>query len=148
MEPFVVRFIRASLVWLGVGILIGVSMAFWPMEQIVYRPAHAHANLLGFVSMMIFGVAYHVIPRFTGSALWSRRAATVHLWLANAGLAGLVGGWILRVWASLPGEVLVRAGGSLSAVGAFLFIVNIWRTLGPAGRAVLTGPGGGPPRVS
>ena len=142
MEIFVRRFIRSSLVWLGVGIVIGVSMAFWPMQQMVYRPAHVHANLLGFVSMMIFGVAYHVLPRFSGNALWSRRGAMAHFWVANLGLAALVSGWILRVWVGGWGEALVRTGGALSAVGGFLFIVNIWRTLGPAraaGRVELSG---------
>ena len=141
MESFVRNFIRSSLFWFGTGILIGVSMAFWPAEQIVYRPAHAHANLLGFVSMMIFGVAYHVIPRFAGNPLVSRKLATAHLWIANAGLAGLVGGWITRVWLWEAGEVLVRVGGSLSAVGGFLFIYNIWRTLGPVKRNDLVGIG-------
>ena len=151
MEPFVRRFIRASLLWFGVGILIGVSMGFWPMQQMVYRPAHVHANLLGFVSMMIFGVAYHVLPRFSGNNLWSRRAAFAHFWLANLGLGGLVGGWILRVWVGGAGEVLVRGGASLSAVGGFLFIINIWRTLGPAKRSDLVGIGrqpGVPPTLT
>ena len=132
METFVRRFIRASLVWLGVGVLIGISMAFFPAQALAYRPAHVHANLLGFVSMMIFGVAYHVIPRFTGNPLHSRRLGPVHLVAANLGLALLVSGWIIRVWAFGAGEALVRAGGAVSAVGVGLFIYNIWRTLGPA----------------
>ncbi|HEX7049531.1 MAG TPA: hypothetical protein VF188_04910 [Longimicrobiales bacterium] len=129
MDPFVRRFVRSSLVWLGIGVLIGVSMAFWPAAALVYRPAHAHANLLGFVSMMIFGVAYHVIPRFAGTPLHSRRLAALHVWVANAGLALLVGGWILR--ASLPGAgmAVLRAGAAVSAVGAGLFVYNLWRTL-------------------
>jgi cbb3-type cytochrome oxidase subunit 1 len=132
MEAFVRRFIRASLVWLGVGVLIGISMAFFPARALAYRPAHVHANLLGFVSMMIFGVAYHVIPRFTGNPLHDRRLAPVHLVAANLGLALLVSGWIVRVWAFGAGEALVRAGGAVSAVGVGMFIYNIWRTLGPA----------------
>ena len=128
MEAFVRRFIRASVLWLGVGVLIGLSMAFWPGAALVYRPAHVHANLLGFVSMMIFGVAYHVIPRFAGSPLHDRRLAALHLTVANAGLAVLVSGWIARVWWA-GGGVLVQAGAALSAAGAFLFIYNIWRTL-------------------
>jgi heme/copper-type cytochrome/quinol oxidase subunit 1 len=132
MDPFVRRFIRSSLLWLGAGVLIGLSMAFWPMQAMVYRPAHVHANLLGFVSMMIFGVAYHVIPRFTGNPLRSRRSANAHVWVANAGLALLVGGWILRVqWPGLGGGA-VMTGAVLSAIGAFLFITNVWRTLDPA----------------
>jgi cytochrome c oxidase cbb3-type subunit 1 len=130
MEPFVRNFIRSSLLWLGGGVLLGVWMAVSP-QAIIYRPAHAHANILGFVSMMIFGVAYHVIPRFTGSPLRSRRAAMVHLWVANIGLAGLIGGWLLRPSLGDAGTAAVMTGGIASAVGAFLFIGNIWQTLGP-----------------
>jgi cbb3-type cytochrome oxidase subunit 1 len=129
MEPFVRRFIRAALVWLGVGVLLGLSMAFWPGRALAWRPAHVHANLLGFVSMMIFGVAYHVIPRFTGHPLHSRRVAGVHLWVANGGLALLVVGWIGRVWWGAAGQGLVHAGALVSAAGAGLFIWNLWRTL-------------------
>lgn len=129
MDVFVRRFIRASLAWLGIGVLIGISMSFWPGEALAYRPAHVHANLLGFVSMMIFGVAYHVIPRFSGNPLRSRPAAHAHFWIAQVGLALLVGGWIVAVTWYVPGTVMLRAGAVLSAVGAFLFIGNIWRTL-------------------
>ena len=129
MDTFVRGFIRASLLWLGVGVLIGVSMAFWPGQALVYRPAHIHANLLGFVSMMIFGVAYHVIPRFNGRPLHSRPLASVHLWVANAGLACMVGGWILRVWLPRAGAMVLQAGAAASAAGAFLFIYNLWRTM-------------------
>jgi len=139
VEPFVRNFIRSSLAWLGVGVLLGTSMAFWPMAATVYRPAHAHANLLGFVSMMIFGVAYHVIPRFSGSALHSRRLAAAQLWVSNIGLGLLVGGWIVRVHASAAGFLAVRAGAVLSAVGAMFFIYNVWRTMD---RAVMARTGG------
>jgi cytochrome c oxidase cbb3-type subunit 1 len=130
MEPFVRNFIRSSLIWLGVGVLIGLSMAFFPARALVYRPAHVHANLLGFVSMMIFGVAYHVMPRFTGNPLHSRPLARVHLWTANLGLALLVGGWITRVRFAREGATLVEIGAALSAVAMSFFIYNLWRTLG------------------
>jgi heme/copper-type cytochrome/quinol oxidase subunit 1 len=129
MEPFVRGFIRASLVWLGVGVLIGVSMGFWP-PALAFRAAHTHANLLGFVSMMIFGVAYHVIPRFSGYPLRSHRLATAHLWVANLGLGLLVLGWMGRVEWPVAGALLIRVGATASALGAFFFIYNIWTTLG------------------
>ena len=140
MEPFIRNFIRSSLLWLGGGVLLGLWMALSP-QAIVYRPAHVHANLLGFVSMMIFGVAYHVIPRFTGTPLRSRRVAIVHLWVANVGLACLVGGWLLRPSAWDAGTFALGFGAVASATGAFLFIGNLWQTLSPAraagGRPVL-----------
>ena len=131
MTEYVRRFIRSSLFWLGVGVILGVLMAAWP-RAVLYRPAHMHANLLGFVSMMIFGVAYHVIPRFTGAALRSERLANLHLTIANAGLALMVGGWIARAHAFAAWRPVLIAGGTLSALGAFLFIYNIWRTLDAA----------------
>jgi cytochrome c oxidase cbb3-type subunit 1 len=132
MEPFVVNFIRASLVWLGLGVLLGLWMALDPTGALVYRPAHMHANLLGFVSMMIFGVAYHVLPRFAGRPLWSNRVAAVHFVVANAGLALMVAGWGTRTSLPSVGAAALAAGAVASTAGAFLFITNIWRTIGPA----------------
>jgi cbb3-type cytochrome oxidase subunit 1 len=134
MERFVSGFIRASLLWLGVGVAIGVAMAFWPGQAIVYRPAHLHANLLGFVSMMIFGVAYHVIPRFSGAPLHDRRIAWAHFVVANVGLAALVAGWLGRATWPAGAAIPLRLGAALSAVGAIFFIYNLWRTLNDGAR--------------
>ena len=133
MEPFVRRFIRSSLVWFGIGVLLGLGMAVWPGGRLLaLRPAHMHANLLGFVTMMIFGVAYHVLPRFAASPLHSRTLAAVHVWVANIGLALLAGGWTLRPLVGRPATPLLHTGAMLSAVSAGLFIYNIWRTLDAA----------------
>lgn len=135
MEGYVRAFIRSSLSWLGVGVLIGISMAIWPADALAYRPAHVHANLLGFVTLMIAGIAYHVIPRFTGNPLHSRSLAVVHLWVANVGLALMVSGWIATVRLGWLGQMVLRVGAVIAAVGAGLFIYNIWRTLDGPRRA-------------
>ncbi len=132
MEPFVRRFIRSALVWFAVGGLLGLGLALAPMQTMVIKPAHVHANLLGFVSMMIFGVGYHVLPRFTGVPLHSRRLPVAHLWLANLGVAALVAGWIVRAAAGTAGLVLVSGGAAFSTAGGALFVYNLWRTLDAA----------------
>jgi cbb3-type cytochrome oxidase subunit 1 len=142
MDTFVRGFVRAALVWLGVGVVLGVAMAFAPGAALGWRPAHMHANLLGFVSMMIFGVAYHILPRFSGRALHDRRLATAHLWVANTGLALMTAGFGLRLYAWGPGSAALQAGAALSGIGAFLFIYNIWRTTAaPEAAPAPTGPG-------
>jgi cbb3-type cytochrome oxidase subunit 1 len=128
MEWFVTRFLKASLAWFGAGITLGVLMAVRPAFAI-YRTAHLHMNLLGFVAMMIFGVAYHVIPRFSGHPLHSRRLAGAHWWLANTGLALFVSGFILGPHVGRPALVLVALGGVAAAAGGYCFIYNLWRTL-------------------
>jgi len=136
MDWFVKAFLKASLAWLAAGVSLGIAMAVHPAWA-VYRTAHLHMNLLGFVAMMIFGVAYHVIPRFTGHPLHNSRLAGVQWWLANLGLALFVLGLALlpNTMYSTPARVVVGAGGVLSGTAAYLFVYNIWRTIdGPARR--------------
>jgi cbb3-type cytochrome oxidase subunit 1 len=130
MDWYVKAFLKASLVWLAAGVSLGIGMAVHPAWT-VYRAAHLHMNLLGFVTMMIFGVAYHVIPRFAGHPLHSRRLAGVQWWLANVGLALFVVGLVLlpRTMYATPARVIVAAGGLLSAAAAYVFVYNIWRTI-------------------
>ena len=132
MEWFVKAFVKASVAWLAVGVTLGVAMAVHPAWT-AYRPAHVHMNLLGFVTMMIYGVAYHVIPRFTGHPLHDRRLAGRHWWAANVGLALVVAGFALRVHVGTRATPLLAAGGALSALGAYAFGWIVWRTIdGPA----------------
>ena len=133
MEWFVKAFLKASLAWLALGVTLGLAMAAHPVWT-VYRTAHMHMLLLGFVTMMIYGVAYHVIPRFAGFPLHSRRFAGVQWWLANAGLALMVAGFIVRVSSATFGTIVLSIGGTLSAASAYIFVYLIWRTVdGPAG---------------
>ncbi len=128
MDGFVKAFLKSSLAWLVIGTTGGILMALYPAWT-VYRPAHAHSVVLGFVTMMIFGVAYHVVPRFSGAPLPSQRLPVVHWWLSNVGLAVMAGGFIAR-GSGLSGAVwLLAIGGVLSASGAYVFAWTIWRTI-------------------
>jgi cbb3-type cytochrome oxidase subunit 1 len=128
MEWFVKAFMKASLTWLALGVTLGATMAAHP-EYTIYRPAHAHMVLLGFVTMMIFGVAYHVIPRFTGHLLHNRRAAEAQWFVSNAGLATMVVGFITRANGAAMGTPVLATGGFLGATGAYIFVYNMWRTI-------------------
>jgi len=96
---------------------------------IIYRPAHVHMNLLGFVTMMIFGVGYHVVPRFFGHPLYNRKLAGAHWWLSNVGLALMVAGFVMAPHVGPRSIPVLATGGVLSALGAFAFIFNVWRTI-------------------
>ncbi|MBX3148032.1 MAG: cbb3-type cytochrome c oxidase subunit I [Gemmatimonadales bacterium] len=128
MDPYVMRFLRSALVWLLLGVTLGAAMALRPAWQ-VYRPVHLHMLLLGFVFMMIAGVAYHVLPRFAATPLHAPRLAMAHVYLANVGLALLVTGFALRARAAPMATWFLALGGIGSAVGAYAFVWNLWRTL-------------------
>jgi hypothetical protein len=147
MEWFVRAFLKASLAWLVLGVTLGVAMAVHP-AWVAYRPAHMHMVLLGFVTMMIYGVAYHVVPRFAGRPLVSRRGAALHWWLSNVGLALMALGFVLRVQVGAAATPVLGTGGVASALGAYTFALLIWRTMdapAPAPvRAAPAAPGGRP----
>lgn len=128
MEWFVRAFIKAAVTWLTIGVTLGVAMAAVP-SWLIYRPSHLHVLMLGFVAMMIFGVAYHVIPRFSGHALRGRRAAMWHWWIANAGLVLMATGFALRPHGMAAATPMLVGGGLLAATGAYIFMVLIWRTI-------------------
>jgi cbb3-type cytochrome oxidase subunit 1 len=128
MDWFVKAFLKASVTWLALGVTLGVAMGAKPAWSI-YRTAHLHMLLLGFVAMMIFGVAYHVIPRFAGNPLRSTRAAGAHWWLANTGLAIMVIGFVLRAQGKAVSSALLGIGGTCAASGAYIFAILVWRTL-------------------
>jgi cbb3-type cytochrome oxidase subunit 1 len=108
-------------------------MAIHP-AWVVYRPAHAHMNLLGFVVGMIFGVGYQILPRFFGHPIHSRALASSHIWLANIGLSLLVAGFFLAPSIGTRSVPVTATGGSLWAIGAYAFAYNMWRTFDAAER--------------
>jgi cytochrome c oxidase cbb3-type subunit 1 len=132
MSSYVRWFIKSSLAWLGGGVTLGIAMAIWP-KLIIYRPAHVHMNLLGFVTMMIFGVGYHVLPRFAGAPLRWESLPPIHWWLSNTGLALMVAGFFILP-SNAAGRWLLAPGGTLAAAGAFCFIVNMWQTVDGAAK--------------
>jgi len=128
VDWFVRAFLKASLVWLSAAVALAVAMALVPALT-VYRTAHLHLALLGFVTQMIYGVALHVVPRFFGQPLVHRRAAEVQFWAAELGVAALVAGFIARVHGAGASPALLAVGAAASATAAGCFVVNLWRTM-------------------
>ena len=128
MDWFVKAFLKSSLAWLAIGVSFGIAMAIH-RPWAIYRTAHLHMNLLGFVTMMISGVAYHVVPRFTGHMLHSRRLAAIHLWLANIGLAVLAAGFLASPHNMPVTPWLMITGALLAGAGLYIFVFNLWHTI-------------------
>ncbi len=131
MEWFIKGFIRASLLWFATGTLLGLAIAIHPV-WIVYRPAHAHMNVVGFLTMLVFGVGYQLLPRLFGHPLHSHRLAVAHLYLANIGLATLVAGFFLQPHVGPDARWVLAGGGALFGLGALCWVYNLWRTFDAA----------------
>jgi cytochrome c oxidase cbb3-type subunit 1 len=133
MDKFVKGFIVMSVVYLGISTLLGIFM-LWHENALGLKFVHSHLNMLGWVSMMIFGVGYHILPRFMGRPLYSNRIGEAQFYLSNISLVGLVLFYALNAYnPSGAYRMLMVAFGAVQAVTLFMFFYNMLMTLLPKG---------------
>ncbi len=90
MNQFPKLFIKAGLIYLVMGVVLGILIGIMPELSGRLRFVHIHLNLLGFMTMMIAGVAYHVLPRFSSRTLPWPTGTKYHFILQNVGLVGML----------------------------------------------------------
>jgi cbb3-type cytochrome oxidase subunit 1 len=121
------KFAWASLIYLVIGSTMGVVMV---LNSLPLTPSHAHVLLIGFVSMMIFGVGYHLLPVFAGTDLHSLRLAEVQFWLQNVGIIGLAFTMPYR-YTSSGYRLGTIVFGAVSLLAIYIFVYNVARSLVP-----------------
>ncbi|MGZ9265454.1 MAG: cbb3-type cytochrome c oxidase subunit I [Candidatus Deferrimicrobiaceae bacterium] len=131
MSPTSIRFLKGGMAFLLLGALLGTLLAIPVTRDLLHkapgaqwRLAHTHLNLTGFVVMVIFGVAYHILPRFAGKPLHSEAWASAHFWIAALATAGMAVGFIASAAA-----VLLWTGSVAQLAGIVLGVVNLWLTI-------------------
>ena len=67
-------FLRLAVLYFVAGVALGIGMAASHDHSL--HPVHAHLNLLGWVSLALFGLFYRAVP-----AAASSRLAKAHFWL-------------------------------------------------------------------
>lgn len=131
MSPTTIRFLKVGMAYFILGALLGTLLAVPVTRDLLYkapgvqwRLAHTHLNLAGFVIMTIFGIAYHILPRFAGKPLHSESWAAVHFWIASLATAGMVIGFIVPA-----AGLLLWTGSVAQFAGIVLGVVNLWLTI-------------------
>ncbi len=128
MSKTTMGFIYTALAYLLIGTGLGAYMAIVPDGRVL-EPVHAHLNLVGFVMFLIFGVAYHILPRFRGRPLYSEGLAWLQFWVANIGLVGFLLLTVANTYWWETGSALRGAFAAVLALSFLLFIYNMGRTM-------------------
>ena len=120
-------FLRLSVLFVGLGVSLGYWMGM--THDFTVSPVHAHINLLGWVSMFLYGLFYRAFP---DAALgWLPK---VHLALAVIGLPVMMIGLtiqLLAVAALMPiVPILMIVGPTMVLLGMFAFAVIVFRATG------------------
>jgi Trk-type K+ transport system membrane component len=123
--PILTRwFVKTALVYLVAALVLGIAQPHVPTAG----PVYVHLLVVGWITQVIFGVAYWMFPRDT------RDAPRGDDWLAIASYVCLNAGLVLRVVAEpvyplhpTPGwgRALVLSA-VLQWLGGMAFVVNTW----------------------
>ncbi|HEF4760152.1 TPA: hypothetical protein SAN82_002587 [Pseudomonas putida] len=106
---------RLAAVYFAIGVLLGVAMGASGDHSLF--AVHAHINLLGWVSMALFGLVGTVHPSITEG-----RVATAQFWMYNVGVPVMLTALTLRLKGFPSVEPLI-AGASLLIGGSVLLFV-------------------------
>ena len=116
-------FFLSATIYVLCGMAFGIWMAI--SEDHMLASAHAHLNLIGWVSMAIFGIYYHLVPAagLSGLAKLHFAVQTIGLWLIVPGIG-------LAVMGITP--ALAGIGSIFTILGMLLFVIIVLRTRGQA----------------
>jgi cytochrome c oxidase cbb3-type subunit 1 len=132
MDRFARWFIIMSIVYLGLAAGLGIVM-LGSDKAMSLKFVHSHLNMLGWVSMMIYGVGYHILPRFMGRPLYSTKIGEAQFWLANIGLVVMLFFYTANVYSPSGVYVMLSiTAGVVELASIFLFFYNMLMTLLPS----------------
>lgn len=120
-------FLRLSVLF----VVLGVTLGYWmgATHNFTVSPVHAHINLLGWVSMFLYGLFYRVFPEAAVGVL-----PKLHLGLAATGLPIMMVGLTIQLLA-IPGLMgfvppMMIVGPTLVVLGMFVWAVIVFRATG------------------
>ena len=117
MKGVAFNFFFTGVIAVVVGMLWGIQMSI--AEDFAMAPAHAHLNLVGWVTFGLFGVYYFLMP-----AAAQTRLAMVHFWVALAGLLLMISG--LFIYFRGGPDAFVSIGSTLTAASMLIFAYTVF----------------------
>ncbi|MGE8066006.1 hypothetical protein [Pseudomonas sp. NPDC089569] len=118
---------RLAAVYFAIGVWLGVAMGASGDHSLF--AVHAHLNLLGWVSMALFGLIGTLHP-----AINEGRVATAQFWTYNAGVPLLLGALTLRLKGYPSVEPLIAVASLLVGGSVVLFAGLAFSRIGAATR--------------
>lgn len=122
-ERFATRWVATALAYFLAAIALGIVMA--ASHDFRLKGLHVHLNLLGWVSMALFGILYRLFPRAAAT-----RLAALHFWLYQTALPLMMTGLAGLLLGAGAFEPLVAAGSVAVGVAVLLFALAVWRAGG------------------
>ena len=117
-----IAWFRLAVAYLLAGVVLGVGMG--ASEDFTLRSLHSHISLLGWTTLALAGLIYHVVP-----AAGSSRLARMHFWLYNLALPPMLVA-LAALLLGHPGAVPILVASQLVVTaGVIAFVANVFLSL-------------------
>ncbi len=145
-----IKFIKASLVYFTISVLLGAAYTVKPVHDFVmnsafFAGAHSHIALLGWVTFALMGILYHAVPKIVENPIKNEKSVNIQFWLMNIGVASMfillmIGGDIearlvqagqmTQIQASL-GLIMpfIMLSGIITFIASIMFVINIFKVM-------------------
>jgi cbb3-type cytochrome oxidase subunit 1 len=141
MPPLVRRYVKTSFAFLMAGLLLGGYIVLAEFVVGRYPPrlfitAHVHLLLVGFMLMIVMGVATWMFPRpARDDVRYRSELAEAVYWIMTVATAVRAAAELTAPFVASPAlRVVIALGGLGQLAGAIVFVVNMWwRVRMPAG---------------
>ena len=128
--PLLARlYIKTALGYLALALFLGVGLAAGLPDRVAaLGPTWLHLLVVGWLTQLIFGVAYWLFPRHSRERPYGRTGpAWVAFILLNAGLVLRVIAEPAVVWGAGTGwRAALVASAAAQGLGALAFVVYLW----------------------
>lgn len=126
--PYVAQlYFKTAIILLIIGVIVGLQMSISGTHNVT--GAHAHANLLGWVTMALFGTYFALMPEKAQS-----RVAIVQYGIYTVGVIVMIPSLYFMLSGNPAFEPLVAAGSMIVFAGVLLFAFMVF-SREPASRA-------------
>lgn len=116
MRGVALWFFASGVVYVTAGMIFGIWMS--ASGDHALAGAHAHLNLVGWVTMALFGIFYHFVPSAAAT-----RLATLHFAIATLGVWFMVPGIALAIQGKTEIPVVIGSFLTLGSMLIFLWTV-------------------------
>lgn len=118
-----VKLIKISVVYFAIGVSLGMYMSM--AHDYALTGVHVHINLLGWASLALAGLVYHLFPGISKNIF-----AKLHFWCTNIGIPLMMVGLTCLLLAEVEQfTIIIAIGGVLVVFSVIMFAINVLRNI-------------------
>ena len=136
MKTIIKSFIIAGIIYMIIGVLLGGFMSGGSLAEYIetdeghwVEVIHIFIDNIGFLSFIIMGLVYFVVPQISKKEIYSKKIARHSLILVNVGLITVLFSLLINGLGYTIPSLIILIGGVILTIGFLAFGYNVLKSL-------------------